>query len=330
MTPPFLLLLSLLSGITARAEDFGYEGPHGPSHWGQEYDSCVGKHQSPINIEEHHVRNVSLPPLSFYGLDVPRSAFIVNNGHTVMLKLNHSEYAQISGGPLGNRSYVFEQLHFHWGKNDWEGSEDLINNHSFAMELHVVFFRLDYGNMEEAVNHPDGLVVLAYFFEALDESNPTYEGIVKALPSVETVGAMGKLKQPLILEDLLVPKVADLHNYFTYDGSLTTPPCSEVVTWIDFKDPLPLSHLQIAAFRNVRTSEGHRLTHNFRPVQPLADRLVFHNIPHLYKEEDESHVDEVPSNHLPHEITPEYGHSGQFKIKASFFTISIAFLISLR
>lgn len=70
----------------------------------------------------------------------------------------------MSGGPL-NGTYVFEQLHFHWGENDWEGSEDLINNHSFAMELHAVFYKDDYGSMNGAVSHRDGLAVLAFFFE---------------------------------------------------------------------------------------------------------------------------------------------------------------------
>lgn len=82
-----------------------------------------------------------------------------------MLRMNDSETAKISGGPLGENTYVFEQLHFHWGENDTEGSEDRINNHSFAMELHVVFYKKNYGSMNEAVNFPDGLAVLAYFFE---------------------------------------------------------------------------------------------------------------------------------------------------------------------
>ena len=79
---------------------------------------------------------------------------------------NNSEAAYMSGGPL-NGTYVFEQLHFHWGENDREGSEDLINNHSYAMELHAVFYKDEYASMNVAVNHPDGLAVLAFFFEVL-------------------------------------------------------------------------------------------------------------------------------------------------------------------
>lgn len=61
---------------------FFFSSSLGPSHWPIDYQSCVGKHQSPINIEEHNVKNINLPPLRFEKLDVPRSSFITNNGHT--------------------------------------------------------------------------------------------------------------------------------------------------------------------------------------------------------------------------------------------------------
>ncbi|XP_014599168.1 PREDICTED: carbonic anhydrase 2-like isoform X2 [Polistes canadensis] len=261
------------------AQDFSYDGIHGPSHWADDYQSCVGKHQSPINIDEHNVQNIIFPPLVFQRLNVPRTSFITNNGHTVMIQTNNkSDSALVSGGPLGKNTYVFEQLHFHWGENDLKGSEDYINNHTFAMELHAVFYKQEYNSMAAAVNHSDGLAVFAYFYEADDKENPTYNAIVEALSDVEMVNSKHELEEPLLLEHLLQPNNSTIANYFTYNGSLTTPPCFEVVTWIDFKDPQLLSHEQLAAFRNLRTSEGKKLTHNFRPVQPLFDRLVYHNI----------------------------------------------------
>lgn len=56
----------------------------GPAHWAEDYDTCFGKHQSPINIQEHDVRDTNLPPLLFSGLDLPRKVYLVNNGHTGM------------------------------------------------------------------------------------------------------------------------------------------------------------------------------------------------------------------------------------------------------
>lgn len=70
----------------------------------------------------------------------------------------------LSGGPLKG-PYVFSQLHFHWGGNDSVGSEDLINNHSFPMELHMVFYKMEYEDMETAIKYRDGLCVMAVFYE---------------------------------------------------------------------------------------------------------------------------------------------------------------------
>lgn len=85
-----------------------------------------------------------------------------------MLKANESKAATLSGGPLGEKNYTFEQLHFHWGENDYEGSEDLINNHSFPMEMHAVFYKEDYKSIDEALKHDDGLAILAYLYEVSD------------------------------------------------------------------------------------------------------------------------------------------------------------------
>lgn len=82
-----------------------------------------------------------------------------------MVKMNDSRSTMITGGPLGDNVYLFEQLHFHWGENDTQGSEDTINNHSYAMELHAVFYKHYYKTVEEATRHSDGLAVLAYFYE---------------------------------------------------------------------------------------------------------------------------------------------------------------------
>ncbi|XP_063980906.1 carbonic anhydrase 13-like [Diachasmimorpha longicaudata] len=277
----------LLSHLPLAFTNFAYVGLHGPQHWGEDYNECVGKHQSPINIEEHIVKNVSFPQLQFLGFKSSRGCSIENNGHTVMMKMNKTDGPSIFGGPLGSHEYVFEQLHFHWGENDHEGSEDLINNHSFAMELHAVFYNKIYGSFQQAIHHPDGLTVLAYFFEASEQDNPNYALIVESLSLIEAVDSSTKLS-PMALESLLLPNPAVLQDYFTYNGSLTTPPCSEVVTWIDFKQALPLSHNQIAAFRNVRTPEGVKLTRNFRPIQPLEDRVVYHNI-RVPKDKSHSH-----------------------------------------
>ncbi|XP_018320641.1 carbonic anhydrase 2 isoform X2 [Agrilus planipennis] len=242
----------------------------GPNHWGEWYHQCVGKHQSPINIVEHDVEIVELPKLRFVNFDLKiEEVELHNNGHTVVLLIRHGPLPIILGGPLTGK-YQFAQLHFHWGQNDAEGSENRINNGSFPMELHVVFFKASYGSFKEATEHPDGLTVLSFLYSTSRQSNPTYDKFVQMLPMVEKPKSSTIITNFPTFDDLTL---TDRDAYFTYGGSLTTPPCSEVVTWIEFKKTIPLSHNQIQYFRQLNDHNG-KLLHNFRPVQPLYGRTI--------------------------------------------------------
>lgn len=81
-----------------------------------------------------------------------------------MMKIESAKMPTLFGGPL-NGIYKFEQLHYHWGANDSVGSEDKIDGKSFPLELHMVFFKEEYGNAADAMNYFDGLCVLACIFE---------------------------------------------------------------------------------------------------------------------------------------------------------------------
>ncbi|XP_053999315.1 carbonic anhydrase 7-like [Hylaeus anthracinus] len=256
--------------------NFSYDGDDGPSHWGDKYKTCLGKYQSPIDIEVNDVQPASFPPVEFSNVQSPHKANMTNNGHTVMIQIVDTDVPTVSGGPL-NGSYVFQQLHFHWGQNDKIGSEDLINNKSFSMELHAVFWKKSYESSEEAMKHPDGLTVLAYLYESKDEPNPIFEPIVSQISQITSTGSIATIDDPNVLSKLVAPDIVSAQNYYTYRGSLTTPPCLEIVQWIDFIDPLSISHEQLEVFRGIQSSEGANLTHNFRPVQPLNDRTIYYN-----------------------------------------------------
>ncbi|XP_075230827.1 carbonic anhydrase 2-like [Lycorma delicatula] len=269
------ILIVFLIGYVASDADFGYDSGEqmGPEHWAEHYQACAGKYQSPIDIDEMWVKRTSLPPLEFEGFyDLPMQTKITNNGHTVLLELNQTQEVVVKGGPL-NGSYTFAQLHFHWGQNDSVGSEDKINSHSYSMELHMVFYKTEYESVKHAMDYRDGLLVLAIFYEAGDLDNDVYAEITDSLPKIETPNTSYNLRKGFTLRNFLPHNV---QRYFTYYGSLTTPPCLEIVTWIDFKHPTRLSHRQLSAFRKIRTKGG-LLTHNYRPLQPLSDRVVYYN-----------------------------------------------------
>ncbi|XP_033322429.2 carbonic anhydrase 1 isoform X3 [Megalopta genalis] len=280
MTVLIFAFTAFLFSNHALGDDFGYDGKHGPEHWGDDYKTCLGKYQSPIDIEDKDVRTASFPPLRFSNVQDPHPAYMTNNGHTVMIRSTDSDSKNVptaSGGPL-NDTYVFQQLHFHWGENDDEGSEDLINNHSFSMELHAVFWKQSYGSLSNAMKYRDGLAVLAFLYQATDEPNPNFEAIVSQLPEIATVNSNVTIKDDNILNKLIAPNGAASQDYYTYIGSLTTPPCLEVVQWIDFIKPQNISHEQLAAFRSIKSNDGSNLTHNYRPVQPLDNRTIYRNI----------------------------------------------------
>lgn len=274
---PVFIVFVIIQEIT-HAEDFGYDGNIGPLHWGERYRECTGKHQSPININLLHVKQITLPDLVLIGFDDSiDNVHVTNNGHTVLIEVKNEPHPRVRGGPLDS-DYIFSQMHFHWGDNDTFGSEDKINHRSFPMELHMVFFKEEYGSPSEAVKHHDGLTVLAFFYELDRHQHPAYDEITSALVNVTEPHTTAIMSNPFSFLNILP---YDLKRYFTYRGSLTTPPCSEVVIWLDFEQPIRISHEQIEGFRELKSVHG-KIMHNFRPIQPIGDRVVYYNIDSNY------------------------------------------------
>ncbi|XP_018804166.1 PREDICTED: carbonic anhydrase-like [Bactrocera latifrons] len=262
-------------GVTF-ANDFAYNGAMGPDHWGEQFSTCSGKHQSPINIDSVNVIRRTYPPLipdNFGSQTI--GAEILNNGHTVVVRLEYAgERPTVSGGPLVGK-FVFEQLHFHWGDNDTFGSEDRINNVSFPAELHMVFRNTKYPNFEEAAAKSNGVAVLAYFYKITRKNNFQYDEFTELLEHVVKPGTVAKFSNPPLLWHF---SHIGIDDYYTYIGSLTTPPCSEDVSWIDFKEPIHISANQIERFRHLHTNDNSPMTHNYRPLQPLNDRTVYSSL----------------------------------------------------
>ncbi|KAH8270427.1 hypothetical protein KR018_009959, partial [Drosophila ironensis] len=262
------------------SQDFGYEGRHGPEHWSEDYAKCSGKHQSPINIDLVNAVEKKFPKLEFYNFNVePRGMHMSNNGHTVLVKMSFDEdkMPTVRGGPLAERSplgYQFEQFHFHWGENDTVGSEDLIDNHAYPAELHVVLRNLEYPDFSSALDKDHGIAVMAFFFQVVSgTSSDGYEKFTSLLAQIDRKGKAVNMTNPRPLREYVS---RSLESYYSYTGSLTTPPCSEEVTWIDFTAPIDITEKQLNAFRLLTANDDH-LKNNFRPIQPLNDRTLYRN-----------------------------------------------------
>lgn len=284
-SPPSLLLLTLLFDKGLCAAHWSYFGPNGYHNWANVDTSpmpneCAGKFQSPIDISERCAEyDPSVGPIKFVNYHTPlKDPIIFNNGHSVQVQgtPDRNIYVQ-ARGYSGN--YQFVQFHFHWGQESSRGSEHTFDGEAFPMELHLVHFNQNYGTFPEALKRKDGLLVIGIIFEISRIPNKELQPIVDALSEVRTEDPNGfALTAPVILNNLL-PRITS--NFFSYNGSLTTPPCSESVIHNVLATRVPISEQQMQQFRLVRAGDANApfLVDNFRPTLSLNGRRVLKSFP---------------------------------------------------
>ncbi len=231
---------------TKKVPHWSYEGETGPEKWGSldpSFAKCAdGREQSPIDIELAKVKvDKTLETVKINYSSAVMS--VMNNGHTIQVNDASGKNSIIVDG----KEYKLIQMHFH------KPSENQINGESFAMEGHLVH-----------KNSEGGLAVLGFLIKEGSENKQLAE-IWAMLPKKVTKQDV-KLDNPVDLANLLP---ADKKS-FRYNGSLTTPPCTEGVKWTVLQTPIEMSKEQIAAF-------GAVFHDNNRPVQPLNERQVTTN-----------------------------------------------------
>ncbi|KPP57749.1 carbonic anhydrase-like [Scleropages formosus] len=251
---------------------WGYDPENGPDTWSAQFPVADGPRQSPIDIvtaDAHYDEN--LQPLEVK-YDPGSSSGIVNNGHSVQVDFaDDTDSSTLTGGPISG-TYRLRQFHFHWGASDDRGSEHTVDGAKFPAELHLVHWNTKYPNFAQSTTQPDGLAVIGVFLQ-IGDANPQLQKVLDALEAIKT-----KDKQIAFLDfdpSVLLPSSLD---YWTYDGSLTTPPLLESVTWIVLKEPINVSSDQMAMFRSLLfTQEGDEpsnMVDNYRPPQALKGRSV--------------------------------------------------------
>ena len=239
-----LSIASLAPGAWAADEKkggahWGYSGETAPDKWGDlepDFAICkTGKNQSPINITGAVPSD--LDPITFDYASSPLR--LIDTGHTVQVN-----YAAGSSISVSGKRYDLLQFHFH------RPSEERVNGKAYDMVAHLVH------------KGKDGkLAVVAVLLEKGRE-HPILKRLWRNLP--KTVGKETVVEKVAIDASTLLP--AD-RAYYTFAGSLTTPPCSEGVTWFVMKNPVPVSAAQIDRFAKIYKN-------NARPVQPLNGRAI--------------------------------------------------------
>ena len=224
-------------GAQAAEKHWGYEGHGGPDHWGElspVNGACsVGAEQSPIDLRDAVKADPAPAELRWS----PSKLAVVNNGHTIQANISSD-----SGMRIGADDYKLLQFHFH------HPSEHLLKGEKRPMEVHFVHAA---GN---------GALAVVGVFMVEGKGNDLVETIWQAMPKQK-----GNAESDAMIDPTgLLPSA---RSFFRYQGSLTTPPCSEIVTWTVYDTPVEVSAAQIADFATL-------FPNNARPVQSHHRRFL--------------------------------------------------------
>lgn len=243
----------------ALSTQWGYTGNTGPARWGQlnpDFIACsTGKSQSPINIPKKvpqgssqlifHYSSSSLNIIDNGATDlmIGKKQELILDGHGV--QVNFPSQGSKQSITLNGDNYRLIQFHFH------SPSENTWHDRSFPLEIHLVH------------QGENGKVAVVGVFVDGGPENTAIQKLVKHIPRVE--GKKYTIKDEQINPADLLPAT---HQYYYFAGSLTTPPCTEGLSWMVLENPITASPSQIAVIRKAAGGA------NARPVQPLNGRKI--------------------------------------------------------
>jgi carbonic anhydrase len=230
---------------THHEKHWSYAGETSPEHWAEieKNSDCDGNQQSPINIIHNDVDSVRINnDLKILYTPSTLISEVENNGHSIQFDFEPGDSISYKG-----KTFFLKQIHFH------EPSEHRINGITYPIEMHLVH-----------VSKSGEITVLGVLGEEGKESQ-LFEFFESFLPLEN--GAVKDIHEKIDLSCLLLE---DRH-YYSYNGSLTTPPCSENVNWIVFKEPMVLSVEEVVKLKN------NMPINNYRNEQPLNGRIVIYH-----------------------------------------------------
>lgn len=282
------MILLLMTSMMV-AETLASTGGHAGDHWTYDHQDkwpplCLtGKKQSPINLPNNCKPQPSDPPVTVdssltlgpknYNVTLPKEKMsFTNNGHTVSLVVAGYDKVvtgapTISGSVANGQTYQWTELHFHWPYKSTEGSEHELSGKRETIEMHLVHFNTKFGSKAKAVDQEKGLLVLGVFFKVKPDNNSAMDPVVTQLDLIDKTEAKTGIRTGFALKQL-TPQTFD-GEFMTYEGSLTTPPCYETVTWVVDSQIRFIGKQQLAEFQKI---DDH--VSRYRKIQPLNGRTI--------------------------------------------------------
>lgn len=247
--------------------------------------------ESPINIDVTISTIKILPPLIWNNFDkTPIKMKITNSGQTRKKKNFYKNQIKkkqflpviisgkwntnrpyLTGGSL-NGKYVFSQIHFHWGKSALEGSEHTIDGNRLPLEMHAVLFKSSYLNQNEAIDHPDGIITLAYFFQIKSNHSSSLHRFLSEVDKIKMADT-AVLIEPFLLTELLFPFEND---YYLYTGKISSKEITHQITWLITREVSFISFEQLGLFRYLMDRHLRPIYRNFREISSKSVNQLFH------------------------------------------------------
>ncbi|XP_054161122.1 carbonic anhydrase 7-like [Oppia nitens] len=247
------------------------------------FPGCGANRQSPINIDTHRLVYQTFS-LVLYNYQQSYDTNVANNGDLAQVSFETTPtqsrpFVELSD--TGDTRYILEHLQFNWGKQVDGGSEHSVDGKSAAAEIFFTHFNQDYGNTDEALFHPNGIVIMSVMADISDNDNPNLKPLIDAVSRIAPFNTSIDISAD---QSFYISSMLPMYMY-KYHGSITIPPCHESVTWIIFENRISISTKQLNTFRLMQWefpigNETHILD-NCRPIQPLTGRSVFSSKQHF-------------------------------------------------
>ena len=264
-TALYFVVLSL--GLLTLVAPFNYIDQNQWPHF--QGSQCGKMRQSPINIVPAQVNgNDALKPLTFHDYNKPLDGVFKNIGTTVQFVPNAGATMSVS---THKGRYDLQKIQFHWGSDETEGSEHQFSGIKYAAEIQFVHLKR---NAPGSTDRDDYAIVsvLADSVTVTPVANPVWNDL--SVPTGHATSHTVSGSSTTSQYDSLLP--ADRNSYYYYEGSFTTPPCTENVQWFVFENTIDIPMGFLDDLRLVETdASGTLLTFNFRDLQNLNGRSVF-------------------------------------------------------